>query len=43
MYLRSLASYCKSWDCLKLLILGPTWLRRVYGVGAVHAEHQFAR
>ena len=29
--------------CPKLGTLGLTWLRRGFGVGTVHAEHQFAR
>ena len=29
--------------CPKLALLGLTWLRRGFGVGTVHAEHQFAR
>jgi hypothetical protein len=34
---------CISWNWPKLQVLGPTWLRRGCGVGAGHAEHQFAR
>jgi len=26
-----------------MIDLGPTWLRRGYGVGSGHAGHQFAR